>query len=160
MTTLFTLSSPAFGDNGTLPLAQVHPAAGGANRSPALFWENPPAGTKSFALSCYDPDAPTGSGFWHWYVINLPADTRSLAEDAAANGLPAGARHGRNDYGDFGYGGACPPPGHGAHRYVFVIHALDCVHLELPQDITTAAIGFNVWQHSLGSASLTARYGR
>lgn len=160
MTAPFTLTSPAFNNNDTLPLAQVHSGAGGANRSPALHWANPPAGTKSFALTCYDPDAPTGSGFWHWYIINLPADVHSLAENAAVDGLPAGARHGRNDYGDYNYGGACPPPGHGAHRYIFTIHALDCDHLDLPQDVTTARIGFTVWQHSLGSASLTATFGR
>ena len=157
--TTFTLTSPNFRDNDTLPLAQVHSDAGGQNQSPALHWENPPVGTKSFALSCYDPDAPTGSGFWHWYIINLPADLRSLDENAAAN-LPAGARHARNDYGDYNYGGACPPPGHGAHRYIFTIHALDCERLELPQDATTAYIGFNVWAHSLGSASITTTFAR
>ncbi|WP_314258510.1 YbhB/YbcL family Raf kinase inhibitor-like protein [Cardiobacterium hominis] len=125
-----------------------------------MHWANPPAGTKSFALSCYDPDAPTGSGFWHWYIINLPADTRSLDENAAASGLPADARHARNDYGDYNYGGACPPPGHGTHRYIFTIHALDCEHLDLPEDTTTARVGFNVWAHSLGSASLTGTFSR
>ena len=84
----FTLTSPTLTDNATLPLAHVHTDAGGQNHSPELRWANPPAGTKSFALSCYDPDAPTGSGFWHWYVINLPAEARSLAENAAAS-LPA-----------------------------------------------------------------------
>ena len=158
--TTFTLTSPAFRDGDTLPLAQVHTDAGGANQSPELHWTNPPAGTKSFALSCYDPDAPTGSGFWHWYIINLPADTRSLDENAAASGLPAGARHARNDYGDYNYGGACPPPGHGTHRYIFTIHALDCEHLDLPEDTTTARVGFNVWAHSLGSASLTGTFSR
>ena len=156
----FTLTSPTLTDNATLPLAHVHTDAGGQNHSPELRWANPPAGTKSFALSCYDPDAPTGSGFWHWYIINLPADTRSLDENAAASGLPAGARHARNDYGDYNYGGACPPSGHGAHRYIFTIHALDCDHLELPADVTTARVGFNVWAHSLGSASLTGTFGR
>ena len=156
----FTLTSPTLTDNATLPLAHVHTDAGGQNHSPELHWANPPAGTKSFALSCYDPDAPTGSGFWHWYIINLPADTRSLGENAAASGLPTGARHARNDYGDYNYGGACPPPGHGTHRYIFTIHALDCEHLDLPEDTTTARVGFNVWAHSLGSASLTTTFGR
>ena len=157
--TTFTLTSPAFRDGDTLPLAQVHTDAGGANQSPELHWTNPPAGTKSFALSCYDPDAPTGSGFWHWYIINLPAALRSLPANAAAH-LPAGARHARNDYGDYNYGGACPPPGHGTHRYIFTIHALDCEHLDLPEDTTTARVGFNVWAHSLGSASLTGTFSR
>ena len=157
--TTFTLTSPTLTGNAALPLAHVHTDAGGQNHSPELHWANPPAGTKSFALSCYDPDAPTGSGFWHWYVINLPAEARGLAENAAAS-LPAGARHARNDYGDYHYGGACPPPGHGAHRYIFTIHALDCERLDLPEDTTTARIGFNVWAHSLGSASLTTTFGR
>lgn len=78
----FTLTSPTLTDNATLPLAHVHTDAGGQNHSPELHWANPPAGTKSFALSCYDPDAPTGSGFWHWYIINLPGDARSLGENA------------------------------------------------------------------------------
>ena len=81
MTAPFTLTSPTFNNNDTLPLAQVHNGAGGTNRSPELHWANPPAGTKSFALTCYDPDAPTGSGFWHWYIINLPAGIRSLETD-------------------------------------------------------------------------------
>ena len=98
--TTFTLTSPAFRDGDTLPLAQVHTDAGGANQSPELHWTNPPAGTKSFALSCYDPDAPTGSGFWHWYIINLPAALRSLPANAAAH-LPAGARHARNRRGSY-----------------------------------------------------------
>ncbi len=99
----FTLTSPTLTNNATLPLAHVHTDAGGQNHSPELHWATPPAGTKSFALSCYDPDAPTGSGFWHWYIINLPAALRSLGENAAASGLPAGARHARNDYGDYNY---------------------------------------------------------
>ena len=111
----FTLTSPTLTDNATLPLAHVHTDAGGQNHSPELHWANPPAGTKSFALSCYDPDAPTGSGFWHWYIINLPGDARSLGENAAASGLPAGARHARNDYGDYTSGGACPPRPATAH---------------------------------------------
>ena len=96
----------------------------------------------------------------HWYIITLPGDARSLGENAAASGLHAGARHARNDYGDYNYGGACPPPGHGTHRYIFTIHALDCEHLDLPEDTTTARVGFNVWAHSLGSASLTGTFSR
>ena len=84
----FTLTSPTLTDNATLPLAHVHTDAGGQNHSPELHWANPPAGTKSFALSCYDPDAPTGSGFWHWYIINLPGDARSLGENAPQAACP------------------------------------------------------------------------
>ena len=156
--TTFTLTSPNFRDNDTLPLAQVHGDAGGANQSPALRWENPPVGTKSFALSCYDPDAPTGSGFWHWYIINLPADLRSLDENAAAN-LPAGARHARNDYGDYNYGGACPPPGDKPHRYIYTLYALDSA-LDLPADATPAVLGFSLNGKVLASGQLTGTYGR
>ncbi|MDO4643773.1 MAG: YbhB/YbcL family Raf kinase inhibitor-like protein [Cardiobacteriaceae bacterium] len=158
--TTFTLSSTTLHDNNVLPLAHVHHDAGGANRSPELHWEHAPTGTKSFALSCYDPDAPTGSGFWHWYIINIPANIHHLAENAAEEGLPTPARHARNDYGTYHYGGACPPPGHGTHRYIFTIYALDCEQLNLPVDTTTARVGFNVWAHTLASASLTCTYSR
>ena len=138
----FTLTSPTLTDNATLPLAHVHTDAGGQNHSPELHWTRRPA-----------PASGTD-------IINLPGDARSLGENAAASGLPTGARHARNDYGDYNYGGACPPPGHGTHRYIFTIHALDCEHLDLPEDTTTARVGFNVWVHSLGSASLTGTFSR
>lgn len=131
----------------------------GDNISPALAWSGVPAGTKSFALMAYDPDAPTGSGWWHWVVYNLPAAATSLPSGASQAGLPPGTVQGRTDYGAPGYGGPCPPPGT-PHRYVFTLHALDVDSLPLPADASAAMVGFMVNSHSVGKASLTALYGR
>lgn len=157
----FTLTSPAFQDGGTLPQAHVHDSAGGANRSPALQWSGAPAGTAAFAVTAYDPDAPTGSGWWHWVAYNLPADATGLPEGAGSAGgsLPAGARHGRTDFGTEGYGGAAPPPGDAPHRYTFTVYALK-EKIDVPADATAAAIGFNLHFATLAKASVTARYGR
>ncbi len=156
-----TLTSPSLRDGGRLPLAQVldHFGCTGANRSPALVWGDVPAGTKSFAVTLFDPDAPTGSGWWHWLLFDLPAATRGVAEGAASHGLPAGAMEGRNDFGGAGYGGACPPPGP-AHRYIFTLYALDVAHLALGSDASGAMVAYQARAHSLGSAQLTVRYGR
>ncbi|HEX8660715.1 MAG TPA: YbhB/YbcL family Raf kinase inhibitor-like protein, partial [Brevundimonas sp.] len=115
----FTLTSTGFADGGALPDAQVY-AKG--NRSPQLSWSGAPEGTKSFAVTCYDPDAPTGSGFWHWTVANIPADVTELTEGGP---VPAGAVEGRTDFGEPGFGGAAPPQGHGPHRYIFTVFAVD-----------------------------------
>lgn len=132
----------------------------GENVSPALSWTGAPAETKAFAVTVYDPDAPTGSGWWHWVVYNLPADTTSLPEGAgaAAGKLPSGAQQGRTDYGKPGYGGPCPPPGK-PHRYVFKVFALKAP-IEVPADASAALIGFNLNANKLGEASVTAKYGR
>lgn len=135
----------------------------GENRSPALRWHGAPAGTRSFALTVYDPDAPTGSGWWHWVVVDLPAGVDALAPDAGAVGgahLPEGARHIRTDYGQAGWGGMCPPPGDKPHRYVFTVHALRTDKLEIPADATAALAGYMIHANSLGQASFTATYGR
>ncbi|RQO59697.1 YbhB/YbcL family Raf kinase inhibitor-like protein [Paucibacter sp. KBW04] len=135
----------------------------GENKSPALEWRGAPAGTKSFAVTVYDPDAPTGSGWWHWSVINVPADVNALAPDAGAVGganLPKGASHVRIDYGVAGWGGTCPPQGDKPHRYVFTVYALKTDKLELPADATAALAGFMINANSLGKASFTAKYGR
>ncbi len=120
----------------------------GENKSPALEWSGAPAGTQSFAVTVYDPDAPTGSGWWHWSVINLPAN------------LPKGASHVRIDYGVAGWGGMCPPPGDKPHRYIFTVHALKTEKLELPADATAALAGYMINANALGRASFTATYGR
>ena len=161
----FTLTSASIQPGGTLGEAHVFNGFGcsGKNISPALIWSGAPAGTKSFAVTVYDPDAPTGSGWWHWVVYNLPASTTQLPSGAgSADGkqLPAGAVQGRTDFGTQGYGGACPPPGHPAHRYQFTVHALDVEKLELPADATAALIGYMVNSHRLGSASFQVMYGR
>jgi Raf kinase inhibitor-like YbhB/YbcL family protein len=159
------LRSRDFTDGGMLGAQQLYQGFGctGGNRSPQLAWNDPPAGTKSFVVTAYDPDAPTGSGWWHWVVFDLPATARSLQGGAGqANGtdLPAGVRQGRNDFGTHDFGGACPPAGDKPHRYVFTVHALKVEKLEVPADASPALIGFMVHANRLGSAQLTARYGR
>ncbi|HYD70981.1 YbhB/YbcL family Raf kinase inhibitor-like protein [Azospirillum sp.] len=161
----FELSSPDVSD--AAPIADRHVLSGfgctGGNVSPALAWKDPPAGTKSFALTVYDPDAPTGSGWWHWVVYNLPASATALpagAGDPSKGLLPAGAVQGRTDFGAPGYGGPCPPRGDAPHRYVFTLHALKVETLPLPADATAAMVGFNLNAASLGKASFTTRYGR
>jgi Raf kinase inhibitor-like YbhB/YbcL family protein len=156
----FQLTSPAFADQGRLPDAQALNAMGctGANRSPALGWTGAPAGTKSFAVTLYDPDAPTGSGWWHWVVFNLPSGTRGLPAGPAP--LPAGTVEGRTDFGAPGYGGACPPVGGKPHRYVFTVHALDVAKLDVSPDASAAMVSYNLGAHSLAKATLTALYGR
>jgi len=135
----------------------------GENKSPALEWSGAPAGTKSFALTIYDCDAPTGSGWRHWSVINLPADVSALKPGAGAVGganLPKGASHVRIDYGVAGWGGVCPPPGDKPHRYIFTVHALKTEKLEIPADATAALAGYMINANALGRASFTATYGR
>lgn len=151
----FTLSSNDIVDGGVLPDAQVH-AKG--NTSPHLTWSGAPEGTKSFAVTCYDPDAPTGSGFWHWTVANIPADVTELATGASSGDMPAGSVEGRTDYGPAGFGGAAPPPGHGPHRYIFTVFAVDVEKLDVIPDNSGAIFGFNLHFHTLAKASITATY--
>ena len=150
-----TLSSTGFADGGTLADAQVH-AKG--NRSPQLSWSGAPEGTKSFAITCFDPDAPTGSGFWHWTLANLPVDVTELAEGASPDGLPSGAVEGRTDFGEPGFGGAAPPAGHGRHRYVFTVFAVDVETLAVTPADSGAKYGFNLYFHTLAKASITGVY--
>lgn len=161
----FRLTSPQLRPGEQI--AEVHVFNGfgcsGGNVSPALAWENPPAGTRSFALMVHDPDAPTGSGWWHWVVWNIPAGTTSLPADAGnpgARSLPPGAVQGRTDFGAPGYGGPCPPPGAKPHRYYFRLHALGVDKLELPADATAAFVGFNVNANTLAVAELMGVYAR
>jgi Raf kinase inhibitor-like YbhB/YbcL family protein len=161
----FALSSPSIRPGSTLTEAQVFNGFGctGKNISPALKWSGAPKGTKSFAITVYDPDAPTGSGWWHWVVFNLPADSSELPEGAGGadgKGLPAGAVQGRTDFGAPGFGGACPPKGDKPHRYVFTVHALKTEKIEVPADASAALVGFMLNANRLGKASFEARYGR
>jgi len=161
--TAFELRSSDVAEGSTLTKAQVFSGFGctGENISPALQWSGAPTGTKSFALTVYDPDAPTGSGWWHWVVYDLPAGTTSLPRGIGKSAsLPAGAREGRNDFGTLDFGGACPPPGDAPHHYIFTVYALKVDKLGVPADATAALIGFNIKANSLGSATLNARYGR
>ncbi|HUI58987.1 MAG TPA: YbhB/YbcL family Raf kinase inhibitor-like protein [Steroidobacteraceae bacterium] len=160
----FTLASPDITNGGTIAAAQVFNSFGctGRNISPALSWSHAPAGTRSFALLVHDPDAPTGSGWWHWVAYNIPATVTSLpagAGDPARNLMPAGTVQGRTDFGSPGYGGPCPPPGK-PHHYYFRLYALKVARLDLPADATPALVGFNVNANSLGKAELLGLYGR
>ncbi len=161
----FTVTTPDFHDGGTIPMAQVFNAGGctGGDHSPALSWSGEPAGTQSFAVTMYDPDAPTGSGWWHWTVFNIPAGVHSLPADAgAANAtlLPAGAGQGRTDFGFSNYGGPCPPAGDEPHRYVVTVYAVKLAHLPLDADASAAKVGFMLHFNSLAAARITGRYGR
>ena len=161
----FRLSSPDIKADGVIDQRFEFNGFGcsGENKSPALEWSGAPAGTKSFAVTVYDPDAPTGSGWWHWSVINLPAETSALRANAGMAGgtnLPKGASHVRIDYGVAAWGGMCPPPGDKPHRYVFTVHALKVEKLELPADATAALAGYVINANALSKASFTAFYGR
>lgn len=161
----FALTSPTIKPGSMLTEAQVFKGFGceGKNISPALKWSGAPKDTKSFALTVYDPDAPTGSGWWHWVVYNIPATTTELPEGAGGadgKGLPAGAVQGRTDFGAPGFGGACPPKGDKPHRYIFTVHALKTDKLELPADASAALVGFMIHANRLGKAGFEAKYGR
>ena len=147
---------------GGEPLAQPQLSgvmgAGGDDVSPQLSWTGFPAETKSFVVTMVDPDAPTTSGFWHWAVANLASSVTSLERGASQGGLPVGAVQLRNDAGFVGFVGAAPPPGHGPHRYVIGLHALDLERIDLPADATPAFLGFNMFGHTLARAVLSAWY--
>ncbi|GEE02821.1 hypothetical protein nbrc107696_32670 [Gordonia spumicola] len=156
-----TLTSTDFADGDTLPTPQVSAifGAGGDDVSPQLSWSGFPAETKSFVVTCYDPDAPTGSGFWHWAVADIPASITSLSTGAGApdsNALPSQAVTLRNDAGLAQFVGAGPPPGHGPHRYFFVVHAVDVASLDLPDGASPAFLGFNLFSHAIARGTLTA----
>jgi Raf kinase inhibitor-like YbhB/YbcL family protein len=135
----------------------------GENKSPALKWSGAPKDAKSFALTVFDPDAPTGSGWWHWCVINMPANVTELKPDAgnvSGANLPPGAKQVRIDYGVAGWGGPCPPPGDAPHRYVFTVYALSVDKLDIPPDATAALAGFMINANAIGKGTFTAKYGR
>lgn len=147
------------GDHDRLPPSSSFQGFGctGDNRAPAVHWQGAPAGTRSFALTVFDPDAPTGSGWWHWVVVNLPASSQGLPVGGA---LPAGADAVRNDYGQAAWGGPCPPKGDAPHRYVFTVYALDVPNLGLPEGASPALTGFMIHSHTVGKAQATLTYGR
>jgi len=158
----FTVTSTTVADGAawsTEQMSGIFGVPGGKDISPQLAWSGAPEGTKSYAVTVYDPDAPTGSGFWHWAVADLPASVTELPEGAGdehGSGLPAGAVQLRGDAGQARFIGAAPPAGHGPHRYFIVVHALDVESIGVPTDATPAFLGFNIASHILGRAVLTA----
>ncbi|POM26865.1 putative kinase inhibitor protein [Actinomadura rubteroloni] len=155
----FTLTSTDIADGATLADAHVFDDWGftGGNTSPQLAWSGFPAETKSFAVTCYDPDAPTGSGFWHWVLFDVPATVTVLPTGAGTPDTKTGVQA-RNDYGQKAFGGAAPPPGP-PHRYVFTVHALDVESLGVDSDTSPAVVGFNITAHTLARAKIVAHYG-
>lgn len=161
----FDVTSSDVRDGEELPNAQVSGlfGAGGADVSPQLSWRGFPEQTKSFAVTVYDPDAPTASGFWHWAVVDIPGGVTSLdsgAGDEAGASLPQGAFQLRNDGGLARFIGAAPPPGHGRHHYHVVVHAVDVESLGIPPDATPAFLGFNLFSHTLARARLVGWFER
>lgn len=160
----FTLTSPSFPADGTLARAQVNGQARcghGGDLSPALLWDTPPAGTRSLAVSLFDPDARDGKGWWHWALFDLPPDLRALPEGVGTPAkTPQGAREATNSFGVVGYGGACPPPGDPPHRYVFTLYAIGETRPPFDAGSQAAAVGAWLGAHAIGKAQVTARYGR
>jgi len=157
----FTLTSNDIG--GQLNIHQVANTFGckGDNISPELSWSHAPKETKSFAITVYDPDAPIGSGWWHWQVVNIPVDATSIKTDASSKHLlPKGALEIVNDYGIEGFGGACPPVGDKAHQYIFTIYALDVAKLPIEATTNSPIVGYQINAHSIAKASLISYYGR
>lgn len=134
----------------------------GSNNSPEINWYNAPVNTKSFAVTLFDPDAPTGRGWWHWIAVDIPASVHELPKGAGKGigNLSVGGRQIRTDFGRPGYGGPCPPKGDKQHRYVLTVDALDTDKLDVPNDAPGTIVAFNLHAHTLASASITALYGR
>lgn len=151
----FTLTSEDVTDGQPLKDDQV---AGKGDRSPQLSWSGAPEGTKSFTITCFDPDAPTPSGFWHWVLVDVPADVTSLDAGAAAGELPGKAFHCRNDAGGLGFTGAAPPEGDQVHRYYFVVHAVTEETLGVDADASPAVVSFNLVFKTAGRAILHGTY--
>jgi len=154
----FSVESDDVQDGAPQAPKHAHGSAGGENVSPHLRWSGFPEETRSFAVTCFDPDAPTGSGFWHWSVFNIPAGATELATGASPDGLPDGAVEVRNDYGEFGYGGAAPPAGDVPHRYVYTVFAVDTESLDIPPEASPAYVGFNLTFHTLARAAIRPTY--
>ena len=157
----FTLGSDELVEGGRVPTAQLHADCGGADVSPSLAWRHAPPGTKGFAVIVHDPDAPRPGGWWHWLFSAFPAAVSSLPAGAGTPGRePHGCRQGLNSFGARGYGGPCPPAGHGTHHYVFTVYALDVPDAGLGPDMEPAAAAVRIRRHALAAASLTAIYSR
>jgi len=159
----FTLSSGSLGGEATITEVFNGFGCTGNNQSPQLSWENAPEGTKSFAITMYDPDAPTGSGWWHWLVFDIPENVKEIASNAGNTALdlmPAGVIQSITDYGTNGYGGPCPPEGHGLHQYIITVHALKTDKLGLDENTNPAVVGYYLWNNTLAKASIVTYYKR
>jgi Raf kinase inhibitor-like YbhB/YbcL family protein len=156
----FELTSDDVQDGQPMDAKFAHDSVGGENVSPQLSWSGFPDETKGFVVTCYDPDAPTGSGFWHWVLFGLPADTTELPQGAGTGeGLPQGAAMARNDYGANAYGGPAPPQGDRDHRYFFAVHAIDVESYDgVDETASPAYVGFNTTFHVLARAVITPTY--
>lgn len=157
----FTLSSSGLGGQATLEQVFSGFGCSGENKSPELRWTHPPEGTKSFAVTIYDEDAPTGSGWWHWLIFDIPATENGLvknAGDPSKNLAPKGAIQSMTDFGKTGYGGPCPPPGTGIHRYVITVYALRTEKLGTDADAVPAMVGFNLEHKVIEKASVVFYY--
>ena len=155
----FELTSDDVQDGQPMDARYAHDSVGGQNVSPQLSWSGFPEDTKGFVVTCFDPDAPTGSGFWHWVVAGLPADVTELPQGAGNGELPGGAFHVRNDYGSNAYGGAAPPQGDRDHRYVFAVHAIDVPRYDgVDETASPAFVGFNTTFPVLARATLRPTY--
>jgi hypothetical protein len=151
-----TVISTAFADGAKIPTAQAFAGCGGRNVSPDLAWSGAPSTTRSFVITAFDPDAPTGVGFWHWLLYNIPATVTSIAAGAGTD--PPSGTLGLSDYGTLGYGGPCPPPGDGPHHYRFTISALDTVLSALPATTTGAYLTFNMRGHIVAQGTYVGLY--
>jgi len=159
----FTLTSSTLGGEATINEEFNGFGCTGENESPQLSWKNAPEGTKSFAVTMYDPDAPTGSGWWHWVVFDIPANTNELVSGAGnlkLNLTPEDVIQSITDYGANGYGGPCPPEGHGLHQYIITVHALKTESLGLKESTNPAVVGFYLWNNTLAKASIVTYYQR
>jgi Raf kinase inhibitor-like YbhB/YbcL family protein len=159
------VTSTSFGDGDYIPEVHVLGAnagigCSGGNVSPQLAWSGAPDGTKSFAVTAFDPDAPTGSGFWHWVVVNIPPNVSELPAGAGSGqGLPGGALQTRTDFGMPGYGGPCPPMGDHPHRYIFTVFAVGLDQLQqVTPDTSAAIIGFMLHFNTLAKGELEGLY--
>lgn len=161
--TTFTLSSDDLGGSATSVEEFNGFGCTGENKSPQLSWKNAPEGTKSFAVTMYDPDAPTGSGWWHWVVFDIPETVNELVAGAGNIELdlaPKGVIQSTTNYGVPGYGGPCPPEGHGLHQYIISVHALKTDKLGLDQNTNPAIVGYYLWNNTLAKASIVTYYKR
>lgn len=161
----FTLMSSDIREGEFMSNAQEFTGFGckGGDLSPQLSWKNAPEGTKSFAITAYDPDAPTGSGWWHWQIVNIKSSVSELkagAGSSKAKLAPVASMQIKNDYGSRGFGGACPPKGHGVHHYRFTVHALSVEELALPEDASGALAGYMINANTLETSTIEALYKR